>query len=499
MEIIIKIILYIYIMPPKYKTCSTIWSRQTLDDGSGKIFVPSSFGGSSGDDNCGQGGSNDCCGDVDVNDCPTGYKLLHPHHTPKKGYINDTVTHSGNDLKHHKCWEGGKYGSVGSQSVLGLTHGTTWASNSLDRGFADNDNFGRPCFKDNTGWSRTNPETGNKTTPSESDNKNACCGFKDSVRGSVQEKWCHQNYCFKKNSNDYSIANPDEITKPCADHLLEQCKKWSFVNDLIGFEDDRCADPIGQIAKDFNKHRDNLSDFALAKEVNYSASIQRSEYSKIGDDLCKTDDFLNAGSTDDVKKKKNEKCVQWCQDNSDVCAEKMIDVCQAVYDRVKRFPDVFPDDLKKYEGLCACNWPQEFYDNIIEYYKKTYNVPDFPLGTRRKCLFRPCGSSNIKHVDPYAADSICPQTNFTSCIQNLNIDFSGSQIEGEVNVDAGQSQSCGTLADAGIVADSGGSGEGSSPGGSSPKEEDDTFFIIILVVITLLIISLIAGGVIILI
>ena len=124
-------------------------------------------------------------------------------------------------------------------------------------------------------------------------------------------------------------------------------------------------------------------------------------------------------------------------------------------------------------------------------------------GTRRKCLFRPCGSSNIKHVDPTASDSTCPQTNFTSCIQNLNIDFTGSQIEGEVNVDAGQSQSCGTLADsgAGAAADSGNSGgvPMASGEGTSPEGEDDTFFIIILVVIILLIISLIAGGVIILI
>lgn len=491
-------------MPPKYKTCSNIWQRQGLDAGHGRITVPSNYGKGNTD--------NDSCGDVYApHDCPTGYKLLggnSPYHDHGRVRTAGTGVNDG-ILKSKMCWRGGNTSGRGGQAVLGMSHGIHGSYYVKSNEGSGSNNYGKVCFKDTTGWTRTNPLNGNKSGVNTEDNINACCGFKDSVRGNVQEKYCNPNYCFKKNSTKYSISNPDEITKHCSDQLLKHCENWSFVDDLIGFEDDRCTDPIGQIAKDFNRHRDDLSDFALAKEVNYSASIQRSEYSKIGNDLCKTDDFLNAGSTDDVKKKKNEKCVQWCQDNSDVCAEKMIDVCQTVYDRVKNFPDVFPDDLKKYEGICACNWPQEFYDNIIEYYKKTYNVSEASIGTRRKCLFRPCGSSSIKHVDPTASDAVCPQTNFTSCIQNLNIDFTGSQIEGEVNVDAGQSQSCGTLADsgAGAAADSGNSGgvpamatgEGSSAGGSSPKEEDDTFFIIILVVITLLIISLIAGGVIILI
>ena len=201
------------------------------------------------------------------------------------------------------------------------------------------------------------------------------------------------------------------------------------------------------------------------------------------------------------KKKKSEKCIQWCKDNSETCAEKMKDVCKIVYERVNKYPDVFPDDLKEYEGICACNWPQEFYDNIIEYYKNTYKVSAAAIGTRRKCLFRPCGSSSIRHYDPTVSDDVCPQTNFTSCIQNLNIDFTGSQIEGEVNVDAAQSQACGTIADsgAGAAADSGSSGEsGGVPmatgEGGSPAGEEDSSFMVSIIIIILVFIILIAGG-----
>jgi len=495
MEIIIKIILYIYIMPPKYKTCSTVFQRQGLDAGHGRITVPSNYGKGNTD--------NDSCGEVYApHDCPSGYKLLSgntPYHDHGRVRTAGTAV-SDSVLKSKMCWRGGNTSGRGSQAILGMSHGIHGSYYVKSNEGSGSNNYGKVCFKDGWGWSRTNPINGNKSNINIEDNINACCGFKDSVRMSVQEKYCNPDHCFKKNSAEYSISNPDEITKKCADQLLKNCKKWSFVNDLIGFEDDRCSDPIGQISKDTGTRRDKLSDHHLGKEINYSASIQRSEYSKIGNDLCKIDDFLNSGSKNDIKKKKNKKCLQWCKDNSDTCAPKMTEVCKTIYDRVKKYPDVFSDDLKNFEGICACNWPQEFYDNIIDYYIKTYNVTAGEVGTRRKCLFKPCGSSNIKHVDPLASDDTCLPTNFTSCIQNLNIDFTGSQIEGEVNVDAGQSQSCGTFADSGA----GGSGSGGDSEGGPGKTSEvsnpgggDTTFIVVMVVIVILVIALIAGGVII--
>ena len=144
----------------------------------------------------------------------------------------------------------------------------------------------------------------------------------------------------------------------------------------------------------------------------------------------------------------------WCKDNPDDCKDVITDVCKDIYDRANNFPDNFPDDLKKYEDVCACNWPQEFYDNIIQYYKDTYKVSDSSLSNDRKCLFRPCRSSNI----PYTGDSLedCEDTTFVSCVQNLDIDFRGSNIEGTVNVEGSQAQTCGSLADSGASDNSGG-------------------------------------------
>ena len=481
-------------MPPNYKTCSNIWQRQGLDAGHGRITVPSNYGKDNTD--------NDSCSDVFApHDCPTGYKLLggnSPYHDHGRVRTAGTAVND-HVLKTKMCWRGGNTSGRGGQAVLGVNHGIHGSYYRRSNEGGGSNNYGKVCFKDATGWSRTNPLNGNKSNINTEDNINACCGFKSSVRGTVQEKYCDPRYCFQRGSEEYSVADPDKITAKCAEHLLEKCKSWSFITDLIGFEDDRCSDPLAQISKDFNKHREDLTDFALSKGGDYSASIKRADYAEIGKNLCKTDDFLNGKSSDDVKKKKSEKCIQWCKDNSETCAEKMKDVCKIVYERVNKYPDVFPDDLKEYEGICACNWPQEFYDNIIEYYKKTYNVSAAAIGTRRKCLFRPCGSSSIRHYDPTVSDDVCPQTNFTSCIQNLNIDFTGSQIEGEVNVDAAQSQACGTIADSGAGADSGSSGEsGGVPmatgEGASPAGEEDSSFMVAIIIIILVFIILIAGG-----
>ena len=62
-----------------YKTCSSIWSRQGLDAGHGRITVPASYGKGDYD--------NDNCGHVTATDCPTGYKHIHSHSGgPDKDY-----------------------------------------------------------------------------------------------------------------------------------------------------------------------------------------------------------------------------------------------------------------------------------------------------------------------------------------------------------------------------------------------------------------------------
>ena len=447
-------------MAPNYHTCSSVTSRQSLDTGTGRIHVPASYG-----INREANHDNDSCHDVDANDCPPHYRIMTSYRSDPDIVISDAAAVPDSVLKTNKCWKGGRTdrGSIFSQTTPNNIVGSGLATNNrggrpehthephhinnyikqsnLSRGL---DNYSKPCFKNI--WSHTNPENGNKmSVGSDDENKSACCGFKESVRNTVKEHYCDPGYCFQKGIGDDS----DNITRECANHLLEKCRNWSFIDDLIGFEDERCSDPLSQIANRYNKDRGDLGDFQLNQQDSYTASISHNEYGNIGSELCTVDDFLNNNSSDEIKQKRHDKCISWCKNNSNSCKDKITEVCSAVYHRVNNYPETFPNDLKEYENICACNWPSKFYDNIIEYYKNTYKVSSAAIGTRRKCLFRPCGSSSIKHVDPTASDDVCPQTNFTSCIQSLDIDFTGSDIDGEVNVDGTQSQECGTLADTG--------------------------------------------------
>ena len=444
-----------------YKTCSTIWQRQGLDAGHGRIHVPSNYG---------KGGTdNDSCGDVYApHDCPTGYKLLggnSPSHDHGRVRTAGTAV-SDHILKTKMCWRGGNVNGRGSQAPWGMSHGIHGRYYSKSNEGSGSNNYGKVCFKDNTGWKHTNPVNGNKTGNQEEDNKNACCGFKESVRDSVKMHYCNPSYCFNE-TMEY-----DNISKACADHLAKKCETWSFVEDSIGFEDDRCSPAVSQIANKLRKKVSELTDGQVEQKTDIPASLSDRDYARIGKSLCDKSAFLNKGSSNVEKAKKSDKCISWCKDNPDDCKDVIQDVCKDIYDRANNFPDNFPDDLKKYEDICACNWPQEFYDNIIQYYKDTYKVSDSSLSNDRKCLFRPCRSSNI----PYTGDSLedCENTTFVSCVQNLDIDFRGSNIEGTVNVEGSQAQTCGSLADTGASDNSGGSGGGDSGGEGDDSGGDTT-------------------------
>ena len=430
-----------------YKTCSNIWSRQGLDAGHGRITVPASYGKGDYD--------NDNCAQVNSADCPTGYKQTNSHGgNPDKDYgarrtagtaVSDSV------LKTKQCWRGGNTNGRGTQAVHGISHGVTGGYWSKSNESGGKNNYSKMCFKDAGGWELTNPENGNKG--SDGNNKSACCGFKSSVRGRIQEKYCDPSYCYMEGS-EY-----DSVSKKCSEHLLEKCRSWSFIEDDIGFEDSRCGTPLSQLSEIYDKKINELTDTQRSEQNNISASISSRNYASIGKDLCKVRDFINKLSSNETKKKKSEKCISWCKNNSNECKSIIGNVCEIIYNRANKYPDNFPDDLKEYEDICACNWPKEFYENIVEYYKTTYKVSDAALSKDRKCLFRPCGSSNLKYVGD--SRNTCPQTNFVSCIQNLDIDFRGSDIQGTVNVDAGQSQECGSIADSGA-------------GNNSPSSGDDT-------------------------
>ena len=420
---------------PEYKKCTGLFKRQGLDSGTGRIFVPSSYGG--GDNRY----SNDNCGEVTKSDCPTGYKLLTNINTPSYHHINDDKKISNENMKKWACWNGGHYnGSYGAQAVWGMNHGVTpkWVTNSFDSGWADEDNYGKPCFKSD--WRYTNPENGNKTRKLyEKEHIDTCCGFNDNKRSKLsnQDKYCHPHYCFETGS-EY-----DKISLKCNETLLKRCKNWGLKKTSIGFEDDRCSNPLSQIANTYNLRIQDLNSTHLSDKKKITASIPKSEYAKIGSMLCKKEDFKNINKSGN-EKLKHDKCIKWCKNNSEKCQSIIKGTCKEIYDRAKSNPE--SNDIKDYEKICACNWPEEFYRKIEDYYKNTFKVKS--VNTNRKCLYKSCNSSHI----PYKGDTknSCPNTTFVSCVQNLEIDFRGSQIQGTVNVGSGQEQKCGSLADTGV-------------------------------------------------
>ena len=98
---------------------------------------------------------------------------------------------------------------------LGMSHGIHGSYYSRSNEGSGSNNYGKVCFKDNTGWKHTNPVNGNKTGNQEEDNKNACCGFKESVRDSVKMHYCNPSYCFNE-TMEY-----DNISRACWIILLK--------------------------------------------------------------------------------------------------------------------------------------------------------------------------------------------------------------------------------------------------------------------------------------
>ena len=142
----------------QFKVCKSTFSRQKDDDGSGRIFVPSSFGhDKTPADNCSGASRN----------CPGGYEVKGGINRRKRT-INDTVKLSTSDLRNYDCWHGGHYGGVGSHAILGLG---TYYKSSYEPGWGGKDNYGRPCFKKDWAWFRSNPVNGNKN-PGGKDTKN---------------------------------------------------------------------------------------------------------------------------------------------------------------------------------------------------------------------------------------------------------------------------------------------------------------------------------------
>ena len=235
----------------------------------------------------------------------------------------------------------------------------------------------------------------------------------------------------------------------CQDRLVDKCKNWSFIPDIIGFEDDRCATPLVQIAK--SKHT-SVSQLTAAQsdeseQSRQTASIDDINYRNYGQRLCTNQVFLDSSDNGQGFEKK-QKCIQWCRNNPNQCRDTIKDVCATIYEKSKALPHVYPDAIKENDSICACHWPEEFYTNILEFFKKKYNVGTNQVDPDRKCLYRPCARSDITNEGP-GGDSYedCPSQTLVSCIQTLNIDFRGAEISDGAEINTGQEQACGSLSD----------------------------------------------------
>ena len=187
-------------------------------------------------------------------------------------------------------------------------------------------------------------------------NADACCGFVESVRRNVQEKYCHPNTCYTRDND----KTKDVLSKVCQERLVDKCKNWSFIPDTVGFEDDRCATPLVQIAK--SKHT-SVSQLTAAQsdeaeQARQNASIDDINYRNYGQRLCTNQVFLDSSITDKVLKK--NKNVFNGVEIILINVGKIKDVCATIYEKSKALPHVYPDAIKENDSICACHWPDYF-------------------------------------------------------------------------------------------------------------------------------------------
>lgn len=75
-----------------------------------------------------------------------------------------------------------------------------------------------------------------------------------------------------------------------------------------------------------------------------------------------------------------------------------------------------------WRNVCACFYPDDFYDQLRTTIAKFYDVPDAWINQGRQCLFPDCHNSPLKD-DPNAPP--CEPLNIQQCIQNITITSQG--------------------------------------------------------------------------
>lgn len=435
-----------------HKTCASSRGRRGHDSGSGKIWLYGSYT------------FNDSCGEVGSDSCPRDYKDVD---------ISSLATYDGGHHstaipaatgRTHSCIKSGNHSGVSTAHSTSPDPGYNTNPSSLDTagGIGNiglwnmhDDNYTGICFKEHAGWQKTNPVDGTKYPTTNDSNwrehRDICCGLhktKDSQKSGTTDLYCDTSYCHEENGH---MQRYTKMSEQCSIELENTCAQWSWDSgrtDIIGFEDDMCAGGESQIAKfktGSRQERVRVTDLDGAEEqlaMEISGKLTEEKWVEYGNRNCLAEDLLDNVSPDTTREGvKHEKCIGWCEDNQPTCLPKVKNTCERIYNTYLSDKDRYGFLINKYDFLCACNWPQGFYDGIKRFYRERYLASETQLSNNRQCLYAPCADAILKPLNNTLGP--CTQsTEFLTCIQNNQLDFRGASIA-NTNIGMNTEMTCG--------------------------------------------------------
>tara|TARA_B100001094_G_scaffold308067_1_gene340330 strand:+ start:421 stop:2181 length:1761 start_codon:yes stop_codon:yes gene_type:complete len=276
--------------------------------------------------------------------------------------------------------------------------------------------------------------------------KELCCGLRDKGKNSANQDWeiheeyCHPDYCMNTSNTNWSQG--------CGRELANWCEKDD------NFQDIRCkSEGAKKMAEALLSGRTRAQALAEAAQGRTDTmSLTDSNYASIGNIYCDKDSF-----GDETKK---NSCIDWCSFNKSECDSQITEYCREIYygiseeGRAAGTPSTYGDiessgydvartaAMEANDELCACNWPDEYYDNVKHNLMNFYKVSESQLAGGRKCLYKPCETHKIQYVNDIIDD--CPADNYLHCIQEMPITVGATRVDsqGELNITPTQNMDC---------------------------------------------------------
>ena len=360
-----------------------------------------------------------------------------------------------------------------------------------DAGQNTND-YGAVCMKDDTAYFRTDPVTGLEWTirGAEDAHKNICCGFASNHTPVLE--YCHPDYCHSTGAND-------KISPKCREYLTDYCD-----SSRRNFQNYRCRLPGDVRAEERASSDDGGSLIHTAQGARNSISLTSADYRRIGNKHCRKQDFTPGSQYYDV-------CKRWCSRNIETCHPKITAYCEETYDNaildmdggasgalgdsgiaelnyesnegerthISPVPDTNATrQMRESKDICACNWPQGFYNKTRDNLQNVFNIPDSKLPGGRKCLYKPCQTAAIRWKREISAPE-CPPDTLVSCVQELDVNIESVDVTGGANFafDPQQRMECGIRAETSTTnIDSSATSTTSSDGGEEEDFDLSTIF-----------------------